>query len=53
MQPRPANSPHAEGNAAATYVFLPCGEVMPSTHMCSANLWGGGGVWVCRMSKSE
>jgi len=28
--------PHAEGNAAATYVVLPCGSSIPRMSMCSA-----------------
>ena len=28
--------PHAEGNAAATYVFSPCGDSTPRISMCSA-----------------
>ena len=29
--------PHADGNAAATYVFSPAGLVMPRMSMCSAS----------------
>ena len=29
--------PQADGNAAATYFFTPCGLVMPTMSMCSAS----------------